>query len=296
MTRVLRYIGSAVAIGFVGIVLWQGIGSLPAIDFLSGRIWSGLAGGFILYCTSQFIGAAAWLKTLRIYDVALPNWRAESQLLVSQIGKYIPGNVAHLFGRIVLARADGVSTAATAAAMMLEVGFLLTAGFVVVGIIFLIDPFLLAQLIQDLPSNNFGWLVALAILLLFVSLIIGQILIWRRSGRPALKLKLFIWPMLLHGCNFVLLGASLWCVVIAIAPMSAPTLLLCTSVFTCAWVAGFLVPGAPGGVGVRDGIIALGLGLMVGPGVGLGIAVAHRLISVLGDLAIFGIGVRLRRL
>ena len=294
MGKNVARLGTILALVFIGIVLVRGAADLPAVDWRSGRLWLGLSGGLALYLVAQLIGAFAWNAVLRIYATQLPLGRAESQLLLSQIGKYIPGNVAHLFGRLSLARSDGVAGTTAGAAMLLEVGALLTTGFLIVGVIVFVSPDLMLNLTAGLPDINATILIAVSVVGVFACLIAAQLIIWRRAGRPAPTLLQSILPIALYTANFVVLGMSLWCVAVAIAPDPVP-IVHCIAIFTTAWILGFLTPGAPGGVGIRDGIIALGLELFIGQGAGLGVAVAHRLISVVGDVATFGIGLVLRR-
>jgi hypothetical protein len=293
MGKLIARVGTALALVFIVIVLARGASDLPKVDFGSGQLWAGLAGGLFLYLLAQLVGAFAWTAVLRIYDVKLPFGRAESQLLLSQIGKYIPGNVVHLFGRIALARADGVPAKIAGAAMLLEVAALLTTGAGIVGVIVLLRPDLIQILTAQLQDKTAAILLSIAIALVFGALVVGQTVLWRRAGRPRLAGLQFALPIGLHIANFVVLGVSLWFVAVAISPDEIP-ILHCTAIFTTAWVVGFLMPGAPGGVGIRDGIIALGLELYIGQGAGLGVAVAHRSLSVLGDVVTFGIGSLLR--
>ena len=295
MRKLVSWAGAVLALGFLGLVLARGAGDLPVLNLRSGTLWLGLLGGLLLYIASQIIGAAAWKAVLRIYDIDLARGRAESQLLVSQIGKYIPGNVAHLFGRMALAHDDGVPRTIAAASMLLEVAALLTTGLLIVVALLIATPDLMTSLTANLPDTSRAILPGLAIGAVLVGLVIGQIIIWRRAGRPTPRPAKFALPLALHAVNFALLGLSLWGVTKAIEPDANVTLFHCIAIFTTAWVAGFLMPGAPGGVGIRDGIIALGLELFIGPGTGIGVAVAHRIISVLGDLVVFGIGLLLRR-
>lgn len=295
MATALRYIGTAAALIFIGVILVRHAADMPALDLASGRTWLALTGGYILYLLAQIVGAAAWRATLNIHDVALPRSRAESQLLVSQIGKYIPGNVAHLLGRFGLARADGVKTPVIASSLLLEVGFLMTSGVMIVGVLLLLVPDFISAITAGLNETGLNRSAPLVFLGLLVCIAIGQYLIWAKAGKPRLAPSKCVAPLLLHGFNFIILGVSLWCVAYAVFPEREAGLLHSTAIFTTAWVAGFLMPGAPGGVGVRDGIIVLGLGLFIGHGAALGAAVVHRLISVLGDISAFGLGLILRR-
>lgn len=293
--NILKLLGAAIALVFVGVLLTRGMATMPDLVFRSGSLWAGLLGGFSLYVISQLIGAVSWQAVLRIYGIVLSSGRAESQLLVSQVGKYIPGNVAHFFGRIALARADGLESIVVTMAMLIEVVILLTAGVVVVGTLMIFVPDLIAKLTADLPDDAATILVATGIVVVLFGLIVGQIVIWRRAGRPRPTTIQLLWPLALHVANFVFLGLSLWCVIYAVGPSSTVPIVYCTAIFTTAWIAGFLMPGAPGGIGIRDGIIALGLELFIGQGAGLLVAFLHRMLAIFGDVFTFGLGLILRK-
>jgi hypothetical protein len=58
-------------------------------------------------------------------------------------------------------------------------------------------------------------------------------------------------------------------------------------VFSLSWIAGFLAPGAPGGLGVRETVIVLMLGSAVGEGPALGAALLLRMVTAAGDVLSF---------
>ena len=293
--RTLSTLGAVLSLGFIAVIVWNGVGDLPRLKVSEYTTWLWLVAGLGLYAASQAIGAVAWRTTLGVYGVALPAGRAESQLLVSQIGKYVPGNVAHLFGRFALARADGVAAGIIGSAMLLEVGVLLGVGLVLAGGLLLMLPEFSAALAQELGEAVVGPVTTLFPVLLIIALVAGQVTLWRKAGRPRIEAVRLMMPTALHVLNFAVLGVSLWCVVGAVHPAGGIGVLASMAIFTAAWVAGFLMPGSPGGIGIRDGIVALGLGLFIGEGAALGVAVAHRAIATLGDVVIFGTGLALRR-
>lgn len=53
--------------------------------------------------------------------------------------------------------------------------------------------------------------------------------------------------------------------------------------YIIAWVLGFVVPGAPGGIGVREFVLTLLLGNVVGKELILTLSILHRLITIIGD-------------
>ncbi|TLY33094.1 MAG: DUF4175 domain-containing protein [Ignavibacteria bacterium] len=59
--------------------------------------------------------------------------------------------------------------------------------------------------------------------------------------------------------------------------------------FTLAWLLGFVMPGASGGIGVREAVIVGLFGSSLGTGVAAGLAIVLRLITVVGDLLTFTI-------
>jgi len=293
--RTLRMLGTALALGFIAIIVFRGAGDLPRLELGAPATWLWLGAGLGLYALSQIIGAVAWRTNLELYGVSLPAGRAESQLLVSQIAKYIPGNIAHLIGRFALVRADGVVAGIIGSAMLLEVGVLLGVGALLSGGLLLMLPEFRAVLVQRLGEAAVGPGTVLFPVLLIMVLVIGQVILWRKAGRPRYEIASLVKPVALHTLNFAVLGFSLWCVVEAVHPAGGVGPMALTAIFTVAWVAGFLMPGAPGGIGIRDGILALGLGLFMGEGAALGVAVAHRAIATLGDVMTFGVGLTLRR-
>ncbi|MBN8630004.1 MAG: flippase-like domain-containing protein [Rhodobacterales bacterium] len=299
MPRLLRLIGVLVVIGFGGYALWKGGRDLPILPVGQPLFWGWLGLGLALYLVSQALAARAWSGTLSVFKVLLPPGRAETQLLVSQIGKYIPGNVAHLLGRLALARMDGVSSAVAGLAMLLEVGLVLTAGGLLFLAFLLFAPGLTLSL---LPPGLAGSLASLSLpLAAALAAGIGMglwylvRLIRRKSALAQLDPARAAKPLALHVVNFLALGLSLGCVTQAIAPTGNGTFLLSIPVFVVAWTVGFLMPGAPGGIGVREGLVVLGLGTSLGAGPALTAALLHRAICILGDLSIFALGYRRRQ-
>jgi len=56
-----------------------------------------------------------------------------------------------------------------------------------------------------------------------------------------------------------------------------------------AWVLGFIVPGSPGGIGIREVILAGLYAQELGQGIAIGLSVVLRMITSLGDLVAFGL-------
>jgi uncharacterized membrane protein YbhN (UPF0104 family) len=65
-------------------------------------------------------------------------------------------------------------------------------------------------------------------------------------------------------------------------------------VYTSSWILGFIAPFAPGGLGVREGIMSLGLATILPPGLAIGISFLSRIWLTVFELIVFGIGLLFR--
>jgi glycosyltransferase 2 family protein len=297
MPLTVRIAGFLVAIAFCAVALYMGGRDLPPIAWEQPRIWGYLASAYVLYVGSQVIAAAAWMQTLAVFSVRLPPRRAETQLLVSQIGKYIPGNVAHLLGRVAMARSDGLGSAAVGLALVVEICLVLVAGGLLLAVLLLLAPDMVRTLLPRFDEGD-SWRLSIA----FVALLLAGIALgsWylvqkvSRKSEASIKPMLAFKPLALHVVNFLILGLSLALVMQAIASESKVGITLPMSVFIAAWTIGFLTPGSPGGIGVREGLIVLGLGAAIGEGPALAIALVHRALAIVGDVTAFLLGLAIR--
>ena len=55
-------------------------------------------------------------------------------------------------------------------------------------------------------------------------------------------------------------------------------------IFSIAWIAGFIIPGAPGGIGVREAVIIFFITPIIGEAQSIAVAIALRFITLLGDV------------
>lgn len=297
MRRAVRILGTALALSSIGaLVVWQ-LPNLPPLAWGSPMLWAAVALSLSCYVLSQAAAAEAWRSILALWGVKLAPNLARSQPMVSQIGKYIPGNVAHLFGRVVIGRRDSVPVGTLAASMTLEIAITLAVGLGVAVSLLMLLPDALPDVVANYPGLGSRLLALTGAAVLVLGIGAGAVVLRSRLralsvARPPVSSMLR--PLGLHLFSFAILGVSLWGAAWAVVPDAPPDIVTCTLVFAFAWAAGFVVPGAPGGIGVRDSIIVLGLAVSLGEGTGLAIALLHRGVSVMGDVATFGLGWTLR--
>lgn len=292
MKRWRNLAGSVFAALIMGLVLYLYGDELGSVDFSNPALLPNFIGAVVLYIVVVLIGAVAWKLLLAAFGAAPGRWAAERQVLISQLGKYIPGNFAQYLGRAAMAMNAGVSARTVGLAMVAETAAILLGGFISVLAMAFLQPELLSGLYRIAPDSAvLTWLaVAMAVLLLLLA---GASLVSRISNSVGSMASVQMTKLLetigLYVIAFAVLGWSFLLLVGTLSPNAVP-LPLTIAVFGIAWIAGLATPGAPGGLGVRESVLALGLAPFVGGATALSAAILYRGVSVLGDVISFGLG------
>lgn len=214
---------------------------------------------------------------------------------LSLLGRYVPGSVVMVAGRIELGRDQGVARRTGAAALVYEqaLGLCVAAGFGV--------AFLLAY--GSLGPDWVGGAVALVPLGLL--LLHPRVMGWAsrrvlaRFGRPPLDrliparriVALALWFAL----TAVLAGLGTWMVVRGLGGPEVGSPAFVGGAFLFAVALSTLTVVVPSGLGVRDGLLALALAQNVPGGVAVALSVASRLALTLVEIVVVGVLVLLAR-
>ena len=92
----------------------------------------------------------------------------------------------------------------------------------------------------------------------------------------------------LNSLGWLATGAATWTLIRALTEGDPPAVSWLVGVYALAWMLGFLVPLLPGGLGMRDGTLAVFLATRVGAGVATGLVLALRLANTLGEFVAIG--------
>jgi hypothetical protein len=103
--------------------------------------------------------------------------------------------------------------------------------------------------------------------------------LFRRGTHPGL----LIGPTLCLAVSFSLSSLSLYALSRSLGYANLPVA-AAAGAFSLAWSAGFIVPGAPAGLGVREATLLATLGPMIGMGPAVTVAILHRLITAAIDV------------
>ncbi len=309
---------------------WNGV-NLSAL--LSWRSAAFSCAALFIYLVQIPLATFIWRWILGDMGVRLPMAPAYAVIASTQFAKYLPGNVAQHIGRVAVARGFGgdlsrlalslvyenviallaehgdscrPATAESGRVLLLKLRFLLIAllaGIHVTVVFLSLRP--TPTLEQWLPMGSKSLLLTLATVgagLLF--LLLPRLIryaqrkrgldtaVGDRLGLSAARLLLAYGAFI---AAFLLLGFSFTLVMHAVAPGSGfPFLPLCGA-FAAAWVIGLLVPGAPAGLGVREGVLIALLGGVTGGAAGVAAISLLRVVTTLGDFLHFLAGTWLLR-
>ncbi len=243
-------------------------------DFLA------IAGLALLYGLALTLLVEGWHQIISIFGPEARK-RTYPSYGMTQIAKYLPGNVAHLFGRGVYLRGgllkDGQIVKATIAELVSIPGAacicILAAG--VIGA--------LPGSLDWLPAKSWTALLFLAIVLVaIVALLAKRTGIANKQQIRAFSASVFL------SILFMLALGSLYAACFGLLA-NAPFLELASAAII-AWLVGFLTPGAPGGLGTREAAFVLLLGHLDQENAVLISAALFRVVTILGDCALFAGG------
>ena len=252
---------------------------------LQGWLWLLLGVGVSLL--SLVVNGAAWGVVLAQLGLQ-PRWAALiAAYLRTNLRKHLPGGVWHLASRLQLLRGEAapLQRPATTAQALLAV---------------VLDPLLAAIAALALVAVG-GWqggwaLVCVAPLALLRPRWLQPLLL-RLERRKAVELALdpevveppafasAPWPSLLALAAFVVVRfGGFACCLLAFDLQRNLDWGGWLAGFATAWVAGLVVPGAPGGLGVFEAVLLMRLGFAVPAGPLLALAISYRVIVSLADL------------
>lgn len=281
----LNAVGLIVCLVCMGFFVDHFMSLSAGVPDLSGPVLMGLSLAVIVYCAACLISALGWTMLLAGLGVAIARRLGAGIFLVSQFGKYLPGNVGQHIGRVGLATRSALPLGPVVTSILIETAIVLGA------VLLLGMPILLSY---------FDTLTLLATGLLLAGSVAAVALMAGKTGLAPLR------RLHLAGADRAqLLGGGL--VLILALPLTSSSLVLLHpaflqmpdvalkvgSLFCAAWLAGFLTPGAPAGLGVRELILANGLSPLVGPEAAAMTALLLRLVTTAGDAIVFAIGLLL---
>jgi glycosyltransferase 2 family protein len=241
----------------------------------------------VLFVSATLLGNLIWLLLMRSFGAHIALRPALRVYCTSNLGKYLPGKVWHVFARIYLAQQYGAPVARATTGSVIDVLIFVAAGCVVS--------------VLALPTL-LGWAIELPMiigLMIAAAAIIGALLhpvilnaIFACAGRFVAKFRDvrlevgFASILRIFGLDLLLWGVicgGVYAAVHSVAPVSlnhAPTL---AAIYAVSYTSGLIMPLAPAGLGVREGATIFFLAPLVGAPAAVVSTALIRVLQVLAE-------------
>jgi uncharacterized membrane protein YbhN (UPF0104 family) len=222
------------------------------VDFL-------LITGIVVFWSSvNYVSCFTWGKLVACLSDRYLNFADLAYLFAkSNLAKYLPGNVMHYASRSILAQKYHISLQVTALASLLDAALWAGAAFLFVSVT-LHREFLL------LTVSAKEWLVAIGAIFVTASLI-GVVLLKKMFphifNRRLMFLNVMFQNILFYLLYYFILSCIFYVLLLIVGnsgpyyPSYSYNFFQTAGLYTLAWLIGYLIPGASGGIGVREAML-----------------------------------------
>lgn len=275
--------------------LWLACVAIAVVYFMH-RSWPKLHDG-LLQMRLSLVGASLALTVAakfvlgenariaaRRSGIHLPYGTALRLYNLSQLGKYMPGSVWQFVGRAAAYRDRGASYGAIRDSLLIESLWVVLAALIIGAS--LVGTTAVSILRNSASPAIQAWLAALVAIAL-----IAIVLAWifkRDTLKHYMGLLIPSVPVVLVQLGaWLLLGLAFWVLIVAMHLDVGPV--YATGLFALAFALGFMVPIAPAGLGIRDGILTFGLLPFGSLQSAVAVTVVARLVYLVAELGLVGV-------
>ncbi len=252
--------------------------------------WGVFAVSILFYFAYKLTLASLWHYITIQNQCAIRYRDAVSAYLYSILGKYIPGKVFMLLARVPAYKEANVQLRRVTVCFFLEnMCTLLGAAF-----LFLISLFFFPNELL----NDYKWITVGLIVLFFICInprIVNFFLkyVEKLTKMQDIQLSISYGQMLkivlLFILNWLVAGVGFYMLTCSIYPLPPSQLLYAAGVFGLSCIIGILAVFAPSGIGVREGIMLVGLGLVMPEEYAMIVSILSRLWMTVAELLLIGI-------
>lgn len=255
MKSIVRFVlqwGFTVALAVVLLRYLQSQWTQLEFEFLSPN-WPVVALSLLTYCIGMALLPYNSWQMQRWFDYRLSAYTMWRSFYIAQFVKYLPGGFWSIPGRAVLYYRSGIPAVESGTLVILEI-FGMVIGSCLVALLSL--PVFLPLLIEHaIPA-------ALSLIVGIVAL--GIVLrLTRKRWYPAINRvspMSFLYTCGIYALNWIVLGTAFALLAPGLnLPVRLDEVIQIIGIHAVAWVIGFVVIITPGGIGVREAILAIGL-------------------------------------
>ena len=246
---------------------------------------------FLLFSCIGFLAAFSflvwiWRSVLTAFGYPISYREAWSIYFIGNLGRYIPGKIWTVAGVAYMAGKSGVPAVIAGTAAVCAQAYSILSSFVFFVLFFILRN-------QVFSGVTFLWTLPVPFVLIVVFLIPDNLeralnFVLIRFGKEQITLNISTAAALkitmFYLASWILFGVSFWFVVSSVAGQGLFNPLYLSGAFAVSYIIGYLAFFAPGGIGVREGMLSLLLAGTISTGVAAVLAVVLRLIITVVEL------------
>jgi uncharacterized membrane protein YbhN (UPF0104 family) len=266
---------------------WLGVSAIR----ISANGWLILVAATVITLLAHIWAGWIWTWVLRELNQTVSSPEFIQVYLKTNIAKYLPGNIWHYYGRIMAAKNANIPTNIATLSVLLEPLLMLAAALLIIVLFG-----------SELVVNNLKFNL---MILQFLALIIVLNILHPRFLNPAIKLldrwknkksngenqlinsfiikRYPVKPLLGELVFLGLRAAGFILTMLALNSLTWAQIPFLVGAFSCAWVLGLVVPGAPGGLGVFETTAMLLLQYHFPAALVISAIALYRLISIIAE-------------
>lgn len=231
---------------------WQEVIGVKFTNFT----WLMLGLSLFLNVIAHTFSAWVWTWILAILHTNLQGLKAIKIYLITNISKYLPGNIWHFVGRVKAIQGEGDSLGIATVSVIIEPLLMAIAALLItlIGASF------------GIIKVNFSHLILITQLIFIIIILIGihpnilnpilSKLAKSKGSKESAKLTQYpLLPLLGETVFLLLRGFAFLLVLSAFMPVKIALIPQVLSGFSFAWLLGLIIPGAPGGIGIFEATI-----------------------------------------
>jgi glycosyltransferase 2 family protein len=252
------------------------------VSFNDPRLYAALAASVAMYAAGTVALGFGWVRWLRAAGGAPFSTFAGVVIYGrSQIAKYIPGNVFHFVARQALGNRLGAPHSALILSAAAETAALVTVACALGAFG--------GGLPAPFPHIPRAAALTVGVLCLAAAVPLSSWLARRDPVRrsPARRLLDTLVTLLFYVPFFTGNGLCLALLLSLNHAGDSPSIQVLVGIWSICWLAGYLVPGSPGGLGVREAALVYALSGWCSRPEALVLAAELRLVSTLGDVTLW---------
>jgi len=278
LLRIAQFALSAIVLAAVSYVLYRQWTGVQSHRLQAHPRWGLIALSGVVFLATYALLIEVWRRMLEAWSAHLPFWTAARIWCVSNLLRYVPGKVWQIGAMGVMSRQSGASPVASTGSAILNTIVSIAAGILVA---MLTGWRALDALSRGRATAGFIVLGATVLGFVLLPLLLPRVvrLAARLTGRPAdlgpLPMRA-VWIALVGNiAAWMLYGAAFRLFVAGVIGSAPGSTLGYVAAYASSYVVGYLALVVPGGLGVREGVMATAL-----PVLGLTTAAQGLLIAV----------------